>query len=78
MLLESDQVDAFWAGARLSSDKMEMTWENGRREKIIKGRHPWSFTGTSGPQPDGQDTEDCLAVLNNFYDVSMNNLKNQL
>ena len=28
-------------------------------------QHPWSFTGRTGPQPDGG--ERCLAVLNNTY-----------
>ena len=30
-----------------------------------------SFTGSRGAQPDGQGSEDCLAVLNNFYNVSL-------
>ena len=44
-----------------------MIWENGRREGISRGRHPWSFGGSRGPQPDGQGSEDCLAILNNVY-----------
>jgi len=62
-----DNTAYFWAGGRLSSDKRTLTWENGRSESIRKGQHPWSFTGSRGAQPDGSGSEDCLAVLNNFY-----------
>ena len=48
-------------------DKRTLIWENGRREGISRGRHPWSFGGSRGPQPDGQGSEDCLAILNNVY-----------
>ena len=45
-----------------------MTWENGRREGISRGRFPWSFGGSRGPQPDGGfGSENCLAILNNVY-----------
>ena len=72
----SDQVAAdgapyFWAGGRLSGNKRSLSWENGRSESISRGRHPWSFTGSRGAQPDGQGSEDCLAILNNFYNVSI-------
>ena len=34
-------------------------------------QHPWSFTGSRGSQPDGgRGSENCLAILNNFYNVS--------
>ena len=34
-------------------------------------QHPWSFTGSRGAQPDGgRGSENCLAILNNFYNVS--------
>ena len=36
-----------------------------------RGQHPWSFTGSRGAQPDGEGSEHCLAVLNNFYNVSI-------
>ncbi|XP_023341628.1 uncharacterized protein DDB_G0283357, partial [Eurytemora carolleeae] len=62
-----DRSPYFWAGGRISSDKRTLSWENGRSEGIRKGQHPWSFTGSRGAQPDGQGSEDCLAVLNNFY-----------
>ena len=32
---------------------------------VTRGQHPWSFTGRTGPQPDGG--ESCLAILNNVY-----------
>ena len=32
---------------------------------LISLQHPWSFTGRTGPQPDGG--ERCLAILNNTY-----------
>ena len=61
----------FWAGGEISKDKTLLRWENGRIERIVKGRHPWSFAGTRGAQPDGQNmAEHCLAILNNFYQVS--------
>merc|ERR1712227_274277 len=63
----ADGAPYFWAGGRISSNKTSLTWENGRTEGISKGRHPWSFTGSRGAQPDGEGSEDCLAILNNFY-----------
>ena len=66
----ADRAPYFWAGGRISRNKGSLTWENGRSEGISKGRHPWSFTGSRGAQPDGQGSEDCLAILNNFYNVS--------
>eukprot|EP00090_Calanus_glacialis_P006424 TRINITY_DN15006_c0_g2_i1.p1 TRINITY_DN15006_c0_g2~~TRINITY_DN15006_c0_g2_i1.p1 ORF type:complete len:272 (+),score=47.87 TRINITY_DN15006_c0_g2_i1:82-897(+) len=66
-LVASEGVTFMWAGGRISSDKRTLTWENGRRETIARGSHPWSFTGLRGPQPDGQGSEDCLAILNNLY-----------
>ena len=66
----ADGAPYFWAGGRLSGNKRSLTWENGRSESISRGRHPWSFTGSRGAQPDGQGSEDCLAILNNFYNVS--------
>ena len=66
----ADGSPYFWAGGELSQDKMLVRWENGRIEGISKGLHPWSFTGLRGSQPDGQGSEYCLAVLNNFYNVS--------
>ena len=68
--MAADGSPYFWAGGRLSGDKRSLTWENGRSEGISKGRHPWSFTGSRGAQPDGQGSEHCLAILNNFYNVS--------
>jgi len=66
-LLASQGVTYMWTGGRISSDKRTLTWENGRGETITRGRHPWSFAGLRGPQPDGQGSEDCLAILNNLY-----------
>lgn len=66
-LVGSEGVTFMWAGGRISPDKRTLTWENGRRETIARGSHPWSFTGLRGPQPDGQGSEDCLAILNNLY-----------
>ena len=53
-------------------DKRTLTWENGRREGISKGRFPWSTQGQRGRQPDGPGgssfgSENCLAILNNVY-----------
>ena len=69
--VSADRAPYFWAGGRLSGDKRTLTWENGRGEGIARGRHPWSFTGSRGQQPDGRGSEHCLAVLNNFYNVSL-------
>jgi len=62
-----DNSPYFWAGGRISSNKRTLTWNNGRSQSISRGSHPWSFTGSRGAQPDGQGSENCLAVLNNFY-----------
>ena len=53
-------------------DKRTLSWENGRREGISKGRFPWSTEGARGRQPDGPGgasfgSENCLAILNNVY-----------
>ena len=69
-LTASEGVEFFWTGGIISSDKKTLTWENGFVEGISQGVHPWSFAGLRGPQPDGQGSEDCLAILNNLYDVS--------
>jgi len=66
-LVQSEGVTFMWAGGQISSDKRTLTWENGSRETIARGSHPWSFAGLRGPQPDGQGSEDCLALLNNLY-----------
>ena len=42
-----------------------LSWENGAREGISRGRYPWSDRGATGPQPEGNG--DCLAILNNVY-----------
>ena len=68
----ADGSPYFWAGGRISGDKRNLSWENGRSQGISQGRHPWSFTGSRGAQPDGRGSEDCLAILNNFYNVSHN------
>merc|ERR1719270_478793 len=67
-LLESDNAPYFWAGGNISSDKRTLRWENGRSERISRGRFPWSMEGLHGPQPDGgPGSELCLAILNNVY-----------
>ena len=64
-----DEQFYFWSGGRLTPDKKTLLWLNGRQENISRGAAPWSDKGLRGPQPDGQGTEDCLAVLNNIYQV---------
>ena len=49
----------------MSRDSRKLSWENGQSEPIQRGQHPWSFTGRTGPQPDGG--ERCLAILNSVY-----------
>ena len=70
-LVEQNALLTLWLGGELSLDKSLLSWENGRIEKVEKGIHPWSFTGLRGPQPDGLGAENCLAILNNFYNVSI-------
>lgn len=64
-LVASDRAPYFWAGGRVSRDSRSLTWQNGKTESVSRGQHPWSFTGRTGPQPDGG--ESCLAILNNVY-----------
>ena len=64
-LVATDRAPYFWAGGRLSRDGRSLSWQNGKTESVSRGQHPWSFTGRTGPQPDGGEV--CLAVLNNVY-----------
>jgi len=64
-LVVRERAPYFWTGGEVSPDNKELRWRNGKTEPISKGKHPWSFTGRTGPQPDGG--ERCLAVLNNTY-----------
>merc|ERR1719420_2333710 len=64
-LLTTDRSPYFWSGGQVSRDSRTLSWPSGKTEPIARGQHPWSFTGRTGPQPDGG--ERCLAVLNNTY-----------
>jgi len=64
-LVGQDRAPYFWAGGRLSRDGRSLSWQNGKTESVRRGQHPWSFTGRTGPQPDGGEI--CLAILNNVY-----------
>merc|ERR1712128_24010 len=64
-LVATDRSPYFWSGGQVSRDSRTLTWPNGKTEPIARGQHPWSFTGRTGPQPDGGET--CLAVLNSVY-----------
>jgi len=64
-LVKSDRATYFWAGGEVSSDSRTLSWQNGAKQPISRGQHPWSFTGRTGPQPDGG--ERCLAILNDVY-----------
>merc|ERR1711881_155290 len=64
-LVVKERAPYFWTGGQVSPDNKKLSWQNGETEAINKGKHPWSFTGRTGPQPDGG--ERCLAVLNNTY-----------
>jgi len=64
-LVKTDRAPYFWSGGQVSRDSRTLTWQNGEEESIRRGQHPWSFTGRTGPQPDGGET--CLAVLNSVY-----------
>jgi len=64
-LVGRDRAPYFWTGGQVSADSRTLSWQNGESEAVTKGQHPWSFTGRTGPQPDGG--ERCLAVLNNTY-----------
>merc|ERR1712025_467427 len=64
-LVSGDRAPYFWSGGKVSRDSRSLNWLNGVSEPVSRGQHPWSFTGRTGPQPDGG--EFCLAILNNFY-----------
>merc|ERR1719192_876074 len=64
-LLTTDRSPYFWSGGQVSRDSRSLSWPSGKTEPIARGQHPWSFTGRTGPQPDGG--ERCLAILNNTY-----------
>ena len=64
-LVAQDRAPYFWAGGKLSRDSRTLSWENGKTEAVARGQHPWSFTGRTGPQPDGGEV--CLAILNSVY-----------
>merc|ERR1712183_615870 len=64
-LLTTDRAPYFWSGGQVSRDSRSLSWPSGKTDPIARGQHPWSFTGRTGPQPDGG--ERCLAVLNNTY-----------
>lgn len=64
-------LEFMWTGGRISPDKSSLTWENGVTQSISRGVHPWSPAGLRGPQPDGRGSENCLAILNNVYNVSL-------
>jgi len=64
-LLTTDRAPYFWSGGQVSRDSRSLSWPSGKTEPIARGQHPWSFTGRTGPQPDGG--ERCLAILNNTY-----------
>merc|ERR1719397_1730543 len=64
-LVATDRAPYFWAGGQVSRDSRKLSWENGQSEPIQRGQHPWSFTGRTGPQPDGGEL--CLAILNSVY-----------
>jgi len=64
-LVEKDRAPYFWSGGQVSRDSRSLTWLNGVTEAVRRGQHPWSFTGRTGPQPDGGET--CVAILNNVY-----------
>jgi len=64
-LVQEEGAPYFWTGGQVSPDSRTLHWHNGGQEVIVRGQHPWSFTGRTGPQPDGG--ERCVAVLNNVY-----------
>jgi len=64
-LLKTDRAPYFWSGGQVARDSRSITWQSGKTEPVARGQHPWSFTGRTGPQPDGGET--CVAVLNNTY-----------
>ncbi|XP_040574327.1 uncharacterized protein [Lepeophtheirus salmonis] len=66
-LLQNERIEYFWTGGSISRDKGTLTWENGQREGISRGVFPWSDKGRRGPQPDGVNSENCLAILKNVY-----------
>merc|ERR1739844_85434 len=65
-LVQSDRKAYFWTGGRVNHGRNPtITWANGRTTSTRR----WSHTGGANrPQPDNRErNEDCLGVLNNFY-----------
>ena len=69
-LVAAEPVDSVWLGGRLDPAKQLVGWEDGQLEPVLQGQFPWSPSGLRGPQPDGLNSEDCVAILNNFHNVS--------
>ena len=68
-LVFREGVEHFWTGGQLLDEGL-LSWDDGSSELIESGLHPWSNQGLNGPQPDGRGGENCLAILNNFFNVS--------
>merc|ERR1719452_54205 len=57
----------FWTGG-FKSFGDSVRWPNGASTTPNRGSYPWSQHGVKGPQPDGGDSEKCIAALNiDFY-----------
>ncbi|XP_069945880.1 macrophage mannose receptor 1-like [Cherax quadricarinatus] len=76
-----DNVEYIWTGGVRTGNGDEFVWQNGEPFTVEN----WSHTGGFGrPQPDNRESgnENCLSVLNNFYqdgikwhDVACHHLK---
>ena len=65
-LLAQDRQRYFWTGGQVQHNSRSVRWPSGRISNNIPF---WSNTGGARrPQPDNREgDENCLAVLNNFY-----------
>ena len=74
--ISSDKRTLSWENGRsegIRKGQVTLLWQRSGSSSYICHvvQHPWSFTGSRGAQPDGgRGSENCLAILNNFYNVS--------
>merc|ERR1712098_677661 len=47
-LVQKEGAPYFWTGGQVSPDSRTLHWHNGGQEVIVRGQHPWSFTGRRG------------------------------
>ncbi|TRY73900.1 hypothetical protein TCAL_01526 [Tigriopus californicus] len=71
-LVAQHNEDYFWTGGRLVNGHTALSWASGATQSVNSLGSYWGPTGgNKRPQPDNREgDEECLAVLNNFYDFN--------